>query len=206
MIIEGIKTVGLCGRSGSGKGYISKCFEMHGIPAIDTDQVYRELIGGGASSECVSELVTYFGPSIVDSEGKLVRKKLAGIVFAPGNSDSLKILNSITHKYILAETIKRAKEYKTAGVRSLIIDAPVLFESGFSYWCDVKICVTAPEKVQIRRICERDGIMEFEAKRRLDNQMSEDELRRLCDYEIVNDGTGNMLDVTKSVAENFGLI
>lgn len=206
MIVDGVKTIGLCGRSGSGKGYVCKCFEMHGVPSVDTDAVYRDLTSGSAPSECVEELKTYFGSSIVDSEGKLVRKKLASVVFAPGNENALKVLNSITHKYILAETIRRVKEFKKLGAKAVIIDAPVLFESGFNCFCDVNVCVTAPESVQLERICSRDGIMEFEAKRRLDSQMSQDDLRKLCHEEIVNDGTSNILSLVKAFVEKYDLV
>ena len=172
MIIKDLKIIGVCGRSGSGKGYVSRMFSLFGIPSVDTDAVYKDIISGGARTECVGELVSAFGSSIVDDEGNLMRRKLANIVFAEGAADKLKMLNQITHKYILAETLRICSEYKKMGKKAVIIDAPVLFESGFDYYCDIKLCVTAPEEILVERICQRDGIPEFEAKRRLESQMS----------------------------------
>ncbi len=205
MIIEGLKIIGVCGRSGSGKGYVSRMFSLFDIPSVDTDAVYKGIISGGARTECVGELVSAFGSSIVDDEGNLIKRKLANIVFADGASDKLNMLNQITHKYILAETLRILNEYKKMGKKAAIIDAPVLFESGFDYYCDIKLCVTAPEDVLCERICNRDGIMQFEAKMRLDKQMPVNRLRQLCDAEIVNDGKEDILKQIKNIIEQFEL-
>ena len=118
MIIDGLKIIGICGRSGSGKGYVSRMFSLFGIPAIDTDAVYRDIIAGGARTECVGELVSVFGSGIIDDEGNLMRRKLAKIVFADGAADKLRMLNEITHKYILAETLRLCSEYKKLGKKA----------------------------------------------------------------------------------------
>ncbi|MBR4071850.1 MAG: dephospho-CoA kinase [Clostridia bacterium] len=205
MIIEGLKIIGLCGRSGSGKGYVSRMFSLFGIPTVDTDAVYKGIISGGARTECVGELVSVFGSSIVDDEGNLIKRKLANIVFADGAADKLRMLNQITHKYILAETLRLLGEFRKMGKKAAIIDAPVLFESGFDYYCDIKICVTAPEEVLLERVCSRDGIAEFEAKMRLDKQLSVERLRQLCDGEIVNDGKTDIIEQIKKLIEQFEL-
>lgn len=205
MIIEGLKIIGICGRSGSGKGYVSRTFSLFGIPSVDTDAVYRDIISGGARTECVGELVSVFGSGIIDDEGNLVRRRLANIVFAEGAADKLRMLNEITHKYILAETLRLCSEYKKMGKKAVIIDAPVLFESGFDYYCDIKLCVTAPEELLVERICQRDGIPVFEAERRLESQMSSERLRELCHGEIVNDGKMDVIEQIREITERFQL-
>ena len=205
MMFDGLTIIGVCGRSGSGKGYVSRLFSLFGIPSVDTDAVYRDIISGGAVTECVGELVSAFGSSIIDEEGKLIRRRLANTVFAEGAENKLKILNEITHKYILAETLRICSEYKKQGKRAVIIDAPVLFESGFDYYCDVKLCVTAEDDILLDRICQRDSIPEFEARRRLENQMSSERLRELCDYEIVNDGSADIIAQIKEFIEKYQL-
>ena len=205
MTIEGLTIIGMCGRSGSGKGYVSRMFSLFGIPSVDTDAVYRDIISGGAITECVGEIVSVFGSSVIDEEGKLVRRRLANIVFAEGAGDKLKMLNQITHKYILAETLRICSLYKKQGSKAVIIDAPVLFESGFDYYCDIKLCVTASDEILAERICSRDGIPEFEAKRRLESQMTSDRLRELCDHEIVNDGKTDIISQIKDFISKYGL-
>lgn len=199
-----IKLIGLCGRSGSGKGYVCAQFRRFGVPSVDTDAVYRELVGAGsACAECKAELRREFGDGIFLPDSSLDRRALAAIVFSPGAQQRLSALNSITHKYILAECLRRAAAYEAGGAHAVIIDAPLLFESGFDTMCDINICVTAPDDVCVRRICERDGINEYEAKRRLAAQKSADELRALCTCEIVNDGERDVYAQIQSLCDKY---
>ncbi len=187
---EKTKVIGLCGRSGSGKGYVCDKLLKHGIPSIDTDKVYRDILSR-EGSECLFELILEFGEEIA-VDGVLDRRKLASIVFAEGNEDKLKRLNTISHKHILKETRLMISQYEKEGAAAVIVDAPVLFESGFDSICDITLCVTAPDSVCIQRICKRDGRSEAEARRRLASQKSVEELRGLCTFEIVNDGVSDV--------------
>jgi len=182
-----IKRIGLCGRSGSGKQYVGDMFGDYGIPSIDTDKVYRELLMpiNGQMSPCLCEIVSVFGDSVVEN-GVLNRGKLAAIVFS--HRKMLLKLNDITHKYIFEETEKRIAQYEKDGYKAVIIDAPVLFESGFDKICNILLCVTASDAACLRRILRRDGITEEKAMERLKNQYSVEDLRSKCDFEITNDG------------------
>ena len=177
------KIIGLCGRSGSGKGYICEKFADFGIPSIDTDRVYNDIISN-KNSECLKELVYSFGNSILKSSGELDRKALGSIVFS--DDEKLKLLNSVTHKYILRATAAEVKRYRKNGKKAVVVDAPVLFESGFDGLCDILLCVTCPDEKCIERITERDGIDKASAENRLKSQLSSEMLRSLCDWEIVN--------------------
>lgn len=202
-----IKIIGLCGRSGSGKGYVSKLFFRRGIPSVDTDAVYRELMSGDreAPSECLAEVSREFGEEVIAPDGSLDRRALADIVFAPGAQDRLRTLDRITHKYILAECLRRITEYEKRGVKAVILDAPLLFESGFDTQCDITVFVSAPEEVCISRICERDGISPYKAEQRLASQMSREELRRLCDEEIENGDGCDPASQVERICEKYGL-
>lgn len=208
MKMNRIKIVGLCGRSGSGKGYVSKCFAAAGIPAIDTDKVYRDLVEceGEPPSECLAELMHEFGEGILNDSGALNRRALADIVFSPGAGEKLRMLNKITHKYILAEVQRIITVLSSKGCSAVIIDAPVLFESGFDKICDVTVCVTAADEICIERIMSRDSISYAEAFRRLSNQIDAGELRRKCDYEIVNDNVSDVCADVNAFIKKFNLI
>ena len=196
--------IGLCGSSGSGKGYVSKKFKAYGVEYIDTDKVYRDIAIFG--SDCVNELCGYFGEGIVSEDGVLDRKELSRRVFEGEDSARhLKMLNEITHKYIRRETERILCENEKSGVVATIIDAPVLFESGFDKLCDVTVCVTAPMELKIKRILKRDGITDKKAEARLQSQLSDDALREKCDYEIVNDDSGSLEDEIARVAESLGI-
>ncbi len=183
--------IGLCGSSGSGKGYVCKKFKEHGAEYIDTDRVYRDIVASG--SPCLRELCDCFGDGILSDDGSLNRKALSAIVFEGENaSKNLKRLNSISHKYIRIEVERILMENEARGVWATLIDAPVLFESGFDEMCSCTVCVTAPRELKLKRIMIRDGITREKAEARIDSQLSDGQLRDLCDYEIVNDDGGDL--------------
>lgn len=181
--------IGLCGRSGSGKGYVSSIFAELGIPSIDTDAVYRRLSGPSSEpSACMRELAEAFGEQILNPDNSLNRSAMANTVFAPNGTEARAKLNRITHAHILRETRLLAQRYAEDGHRLVLIDAPLLFESGFDRMCRSTVCVTAPDAVCVERIMNRDGVTEEEACRRLSAQIRAEELIRRCDHVIINDG------------------
>lgn len=182
-----MKIIGLCGGSGSGKGAVCTCFSKLGVPSVDTDAVYREITSG--EGECMSALISAFGSEIAFADGSLNRKKLASIVFSgDGNQQRRATLNKISHKFILDETRKRFSEYESKGYTMAIIDAPLLFESGFDKECYKIICVVADRNVRIKRIMERDNLTKGEAEMRIRSQKNDEELTALCDFVIENNG------------------
>lgn len=186
---------GLCGRSGSGKGYIAAMFADRGIPSVDTDKVYRDMTGPAETlSPCMQELAGRFGNAILTPEGALDRVVMRSLVFGDGMPEreeecrkNLADLNRITHRHILAETERIAGEYQKNGADIVLIDAPLLYESGFDTRCTAVICVTAPEEIRIARIMKRDGIDREAALKRLRTQMSAEALMDKADYVIEND-------------------
>lgn len=183
--------IGLCGSSGSGKGYVCNAFAKHGVAFIDTDLVYRENVL--VNNSCVSELINSFGNGILEDD-RVSKKRLAKIVFeGAGAAQRLNILNQITHKYIKIETDRLILKYEREGFKAVLIDAPVLFESGFDKMCQVTICVTAPYEEKLERIMKRDQITKEKAEARLKAQLSDFELRKRCNYEI-DDSNGKDID------------
>ncbi len=177
--------IGICGSSGSGKGYVCQILEAHGVKWIDTDGVYKDLTQPNAP--CTNELVAHFGSEILNSDGSLNRKALAHLVFQDERASENRLaLNEISHRHIRIETERLIQAYKQDGYKAVSIDAPVLFESGFDKMCDATICVTAPQEQKIERIILRDKITREQAIARLSSQLSDDKLRELCDYEIKN--------------------
>jgi dephospho-CoA kinase len=187
--------IGLAGGSGSGKSLVTELFSELGFFGIDTDLVYREITS--SPSECLKALSKEFGADILSPSGALDRRKLAEAVFmSEGREQKLLKLNGITHKYILDEVRKIISSLDT-GYRGAVVDAPLLFESGFDRECDATVSVIADRELRIRRILLRDGVSEEEARRRIASQKSDGELRRLSDYIIVNNG--NRDELRKSV-------
>lgn len=196
--------IGLCGSSGSGKGYVCGVFKKYGVEYIDTDKVYLEIAVSG--SPCVAELCRFFGDEILNADGSLNRRELSKRVFEGDNAaQHLKMLNRISHKYIRQNVVATLEKLREAGVKATIIDAPVLFESGFNDLCNVTVCVTAPKEIKLERILKRDKITRHKAEARIDSQLADSRLRELCDYEIVNDGTTDLDNEIMKVICGIGL-
>ncbi len=185
-----MKIIGICGSSGSGKSTVCLCFEKLGIPILDCDKIYHELVE--KPSDCLSEIGEVFGSDLIEN-GYLDRKKLGKIVF--NDRKKLDLLNRISHLHVKLQLKKRMLELSAESYPACIIDAPMLFEAGLDRSCDAVIAVVADQKVQLSRICARDCIDEESATLRLSNQISSEELKTRADFVIENNGTLSDLEV-----------
>ena len=177
-----MKIIGLTGGSGAGKSLVCEAFFSYGVKSIDTDKISREVTK--KDSECLRELTEYFTKNILTHDGELDRKKLAEIVFS--NGKNLDILNRITHEYILERCKDVILDMQKTGEKSAIIDAPVLFESGFDKHCDIIISVISDRKKRIERIIKRDNITKSQVENRIKNQKSDEFFIEHSDYIIYN--------------------
>lgn len=192
-----MKIVGLTGGSGTGKGTVAKIFAEYGIPSVDTDAVYHELLENNRALN--SELAAAFGAGILGEGGKVNRKLLAATVFGKENTPALlHTLNQITHKYVMSETKKRLAEYANTAPAALI-DAPLLFEAGLDSWCEAVIGVLADRETRIQRVMKRDGIDRAAAIRRIDAQPDDNFFRERCN--IVLENNGDLANLQKEVRD-----
>lgn len=193
--MEKVMLVGLCGGSGSGKGYVSAVFRKFGIPSIDTDAVYRNLTSPAEKpSECMEALRSRFGASVVADDNSLNRVAMRSLVFGEENRHNLDDLNKITHRFILQKTNDIANELFSDGYDVVLIDAPLLYESGFDKLCVKNICVTADKETRIQRIMKRDNITREAAEKRINSQLSQSDVEKRSDYVIHNDTTDEELE------------
>lgn len=158
--------VGITGPIGSGKSYASAILSEYGIPSIDTDKVYHGLIS--EYTETVRELEAEFGVGIVNPDGSVNRAVLGGIVFS--DAKKLERLNEITHKFVKKRTVELIEEYRLSGYKAIVLEVPLMFESGFDALCDEVVCVAADEQIRVERIMSRNGLSEKDAKKRIKNQ------------------------------------
>jgi dephospho-CoA kinase len=174
--------IGLTGRSGCGKSVASKFLLKQGFVIIDFDKISRTIYK--SNSECFKELIEYFGRDITDEYDNLKRKELAEIVF--NNSEALKKLNTITHKYIYEEAKKIKESNKD---KNIVYDAPLLFEANLDIECDYIISILSDDRIQIERIIKRDHITEELAKKRLASQKPNNFFIEHSDFYIMNNST-----------------
>jgi dephospho-CoA kinase len=180
-----MKIIGLTGPSGAGKGFCYSFFDSYNIPCIDTDKVYHDLLI--PPSDCVDELTAFFGKGIIDNSGFVDRKILAQIVFSDKSHEKLEKLNQINHKYVLCKTKEALSEYERKNFVAAVVDAPLLFESGFDKLCDFSIAVLSGKEKRVERIMARDGLTKDAALMRVNAQKDDGFYSSMAQYTILND-------------------
>ena len=180
-----MKVIGLTGPSGSGKTLFCRLAEDFGIRSINADEIYHQLLI--PPSPCLDEIVSVFGKDVLNTDGRLDRPKLGSIVFS--DSERLSCLNAITHKYVIDKFRAIIKEMDHRGEKSVIVDAPTLFESGFNKECDVTLCLLADTYARKQRIIDRDKLTSERAEQRLAAQKDDSFYISKSDHVIRNNGS-----------------
>ena len=152
--------LGLTGPTGAGKSTVARLLEQNGIPLVDADAIARTVTEKG--SPVLSALADTFGKEILFPNGSLDRRALAAVAFS--SKENTEKLNAVTHPAILAR-IRRALADATGD--AVVLDAPLLFETGLDALSDHTAAIVADEAVRLARITARDGISEEAAKKRM---------------------------------------
>lgn len=175
------KKVGITGNIGSGKTTVARVFESMGIPVFHADERAREIM---ENDEVIQQVVDLFGAQVVDSDGHIDRSRLAKVVFS--DRASLQRLNALIHPLVRNSYFQW--HHGQQGAPYTLMEAAILFETGFVSHMDHSILVVAPESLRIRRVCERDQVEASLVKERMRNQRDQAELEQMADFVIVNDG------------------
>lgn len=183
--------IGLTGPSGAGKGEVARHFSAHGLPVINADEIYHDLLI--PPSPCLDALVEHFGQQILQADGTLNRAALSATVFS--DREKLKALNHIAHRFVMEAVRRDLEAYREQGVLAAVLDAPQLFEAGAEAECNIVVAVLAERALRIRRIIQRDGLDEASAVRRIDAQKSDLFFRQHADYVIENNGGTESLQI-----------
>lgn len=176
-----MKVIALTGGIGSGKSTVAAEFERLGADVIDSDKISYEIMLPGGSA--YNEVVETFGKEILHSDGTIDRKHLGDIVFL--NNEKLKTLTDITHRLIYKEMQRRMNLSESEVV---CLEIPLLFTSKCPIDIMLKIVVTAPRDMRIKRVIRRDRCTREQVEARMAKQLSDDEMIRLADCVIENDG------------------
>jgi dephospho-CoA kinase len=178
--------IGLTGGIASGKSTVSSYLVAMGAVLIDADQIAREVVLPGSSA--LGKIKQLFGSSVITDEGTLNRKKLGEYIFA--NELSRKQLEGILHPEIRAIMKQRMNELEADNPRRLVVvDVPLLFESGLASMFEMVMLVYVPREVQLERLMNRDGMSRGQAEARLEAQMPIEQKIQLADLIIDNSGT-----------------
>ena len=173
-----MKKIGITGGIGSGKTYVASVFQSLGIPIFNADiQAKKLMTSSGKLMKLVKE---EFGNDIY-KDSDLNKEKLASIVF--NDKSKLEKLNSLVHPIVKKEFNNWCKKQISPYV---IKEAAILFESNSHVGLDAVICVSAPLDLRMKRLLNRDDYSEKEIKKRIENQISQEEKEQRSDYIIVN--------------------
>jgi dephospho-CoA kinase len=171
--------IGLTGGIGSGKTTVAQIFEVLAIPVYYADQAARDLMN--QDPELKKQIISAFGPEVY-KEGELNRTYLGAMVFA--DAEKLVLLNEMVHPVTLRDAETWMQNQKTLYA---IKEAALIFEAELEKFFDYIIGVTAPESLRLERVMTRDQTSAENVKRRMQQQMDENEKMSRCDFVVVND-------------------
>jgi dephospho-CoA kinase len=180
---EGPFLLALTGSIGMGKSETARMFARLGIPVYDADAVVHALYEpGGAAVEPIAEAF----PGCV-RDGRVDRSALAAHLL--GHAEGFARLEHIVHPLVLETQRAFVDKAAAEGADLVVLDIPLLFETGGDSRMDAVVVVSAPEEIQRRRALAREGMTPEKLDRILARQMPDAEKRARADF-VVDTGQG----------------
>lgn len=188
--------LGITGGIGSGKTIVTDIFSLMDVPVYIADVESKRIT---VTSPIIREkLIALLGPELYNGT-ELNKALLASYIF----SDKVKMdkVNAIIHP----EVEKDFKEWlvKNKDAKVVIHEAAILFESGFNKLVDKVITVYTPYEERIKRTIKRDNTTREEIIKRINNQMSDEEKKKLSDFVIVNDNKESLIEQVVSILKEI---
>jgi dephospho-CoA kinase len=168
--------VGLTGSVGMGKSTSAAMFREAGVPVFDADAAVHDLYRGEAVP-----LVEAAFPGVT-RDGAIDRTVLAARVL--NDTAALKRLEAIVHPLVFARRQIFLERVRAEGASLVVLDIPLLFETGTEAAVDKVVVVSAPEAVQKARVLTRPGMTEAKFSAIKAKQLDDVEKRRRADYVI----------------------
>jgi dephospho-CoA kinase len=177
--------IAITGGAGTGKSTVARMFAELGAEVLDADQAARDAVAVGEPAWV--ELRRLYGADYFNPNGELNRSKLSQLVFA--DPEERRRLDGLIHPRVEAELKARLAELGRRGAKLVLVEVPLLFETGREAAFDRVIVVAAPEALQIRRLRGRDRRGEDEIRGILKAQWRLADKVARADYVVNNGGT-----------------
>lgn len=177
---------GITGGIGSGKSTVAAVFALLGVPVYSADDAARQLLN--EDPRILEGLKKMFGDKVFDAGGLPDRKKIAAEVF--GSREKLEKLNALVHPRVREHFVNWLGTHKNHPY--VLKEAAILFESGTYKELDKIITVIAPLDTRIHRVMKRDNTTEEDVRRRMENQMSDEEKLKLSQF-IIRNGDNDLV-------------
>jgi dephospho-CoA kinase len=181
--------IGLTGSIGMGKSTVAQMFAEGGAPAFNSDDAVHMLYGNGGAA--VAPVEAEF-PGVAKG-GAIDRQALSARVV--DDSEAIKKLESIVHPLVRQAQAQFLEKQRKAGASAVVLDIPLLFESGGAERVDKIVVVSAPADVQKARVMSRPEMTEEKFNYLLSRQTPDAEKRARADFVI---DTSGELDATRA--------
>lgn len=176
-----MRVIGLTGSIGMGKSTTAAMFAARGVPVHDADVAVHRLYEGRA----VAPVEAAFPGVVVD--GTVDRRLLSERVL--GNPEALAELEAIVHPLVRASEVEFLEKSRAAGRSLVVVDVPLLFESGQAERADLVVLATADPEIQRERVLARPGMTAQKFESVLARQLPDREKRRRAHF-LVDTGPG----------------
>ncbi|ODQ63504.1 CoaE-domain-containing protein [Nadsonia fulvescens var. elongata DSM 6958] len=184
--------IGLTGGISTGKSTVTtRLHHHHGIPVVDADLIARQVVAPGTRG--YREILAYFQSLVTDlvnEDGTLNRPALGRAIF--GKSEDAQRhrdrLNSIVHPAVRREMLKQVLWAWIRFESMIVLDIPLLFETGLYKFCGATVTVYCSKERQLARLMTRDGSTESQAQSRVDSQIDIEIKAERSDYVVDNEG------------------
>ena len=174
--------IGITGGIGSGKSLVANVLKENGYVVADADKNTKVVLH---RKEVQQQLVEWWGAKVLDDNGNVDRAFVASIVFNEENE--INRLESLIHP-LVRKLQEEAFNNAPKDAIGLVIDAPLLMESGLDTLCDVIIFVDSPFETRLKRVVEHRSWNEEQLRKREASQLGLDTKRSSADHIIINDG------------------
>lgn len=179
-----ILKVAVTGTAGSGKTVVCNRLEALGMEVVSSDVLAREAVSPGTAA--YEKIVDCFGKKTVSGDGTLNRKLLRHIII---NDDaSRRALEQIVHPEIKNRIDSRIAKSGKNGKPAIVVEVPLLFESGMANQFDIIILVIADDELKIERLIKRDRVSRDDAEALLKSQLPDKKKVEKSDFLVHNDG------------------
>jgi dephospho-CoA kinase len=193
-----MQKIAITGGAGSGKSTVARMFKELGAEVLDADAAARDAVAVGTPAW--GELRRRFGDDYFNPDGALNRSKLAQKVFA--DPEARRQLDALLHPLVAQELQSKIADLERRGVDLVLVEVPLLFETGGERGFNRVIVVAASEAERIRRLRERDHRNEAEIRGILAAQWPLADKVARADY-VVDNG-GELADTRRQVENIWG--
>lgn len=191
--------IGLTGSIGMGKTATGKIFSELGLPLYDADAAVHKLYGAGQKG---SEKIKEKFPNSINPDGSVNRKSLSTEVL--GDPEKIKSLENIIHPLVGED--RKVFFDENAKAKAVVLDIPLLFETGGEKFVDYIVVVDAPREIQEERVLSRPNMTKEKFEKIITQQIPNHEKKKKADFIVdtsisIEDARNQVANIVKKIIE-----